>query len=236
MLEKKIRKSLIEIKEQKEKRVIQEQIVKNRISIILENVKCEDDFKKLSNQKQLKISVNLINELGYLQDNGLLLEEDLLDSLKSLFGPTIFSSFTQTFFEPILNKMLTTLGFNDGIFKNFLISSLTSHPSEFIDAFKDCKMMTQLLVRSFIEAEVMFLQKKAGLDGPVLNFVRNNFGERSKNNELISNMERTLSGPVCDLLNKFSDNTKKVVNKLKGDSDTNDFVSNPENFFNKLTT
>jgi hypothetical protein len=238
MLEKKIRKTLIEIKEQKEKQVIQEQIVKNRISIILEDVKCEEDFKKLSNQKQLKISVNLINELGYLQDNGLLLEEVLLDSLKSLFGPTIFSSFTQTFFEPILNRILSKIGFGDGVFKNFLVSALTSSPSEFIHAFKDCKSMTQLLVRSFIEAEVMFLQKEAGFDGYVLNFVRNSLGDMSRNNEFSSNMEKAFSGTVCELLDKFSNNTKKAVTRLKDNqtTNTNDLVDTAKRYLNKVTT
>jgi hypothetical protein len=48
MLEKKIKKSLIETKEKKERKLIQETLIKNRLSMIVENVKTIEDFNKLS--------------------------------------------------------------------------------------------------------------------------------------------------------------------------------------------
>jgi len=238
MLKKEIRKSLVEIKEQKEKRVIQEQIVKNRVAIVLEGVKNEKDFKKLSKEKQFRISVNLVNELSYLQNTGLLVEQDLMDSLKSLFGPAAFSGFAQTLFEPILNGILSGLGFGDGFFKNFLISALTSQPSELIHAFKDCKTMTKLLVRSFIEAEVMLLQKEAGLGGYALDFVRNGLGSLSKNVEFISHLEDSFSGSVCELMNKVGEKAENVVSRVKNNAvnNTKELVNNVKGAVNRATS
>ena len=48
MLEKKVRKSLIETKERKEKLLIEETLIKNRLSIILEGVNSDKEFKSLS--------------------------------------------------------------------------------------------------------------------------------------------------------------------------------------------
>ena len=45
MLNKEIRKSLIEAKELKEKKLIGEHLVKQRLSALLEHVKNEDDFE-----------------------------------------------------------------------------------------------------------------------------------------------------------------------------------------------
>jgi hypothetical protein len=214
MLKKEIKKSLLEIKEKKEIRIIEEKIVKNRISIILEDVRTKDDFKKLSKQKQLKMSVSFVNEVSYLQKNGLLSEQNFTSSLSSLFGGSL-NSLGQTIVEPIVGGILSKLGFGDGFFKNFLVSALTTNIPELIKAFGDCKVMTKLLVKSFIEAEVMVLQKESGLEGKALDFVRNGLGQLADNVEIIRNLENSLSGTVCGVLDKYNINTQSAVNKLK---------------------
>jgi hypothetical protein len=76
MLEKKVRKSLIETKEKKEKQLIEESLIKNRFSMLFEGITCEDDFKSLSESKQLKLSVKFIQEMSFLQENGLIVESE----------------------------------------------------------------------------------------------------------------------------------------------------------------
>ena len=49
MLEKKIRRSIIEAKEQKEKRLIKESLIKNRLSVLVEHIQSEEDFNKILN-------------------------------------------------------------------------------------------------------------------------------------------------------------------------------------------
>ena len=51
MLERKVRQSLLEVKEQKEKNLIKETLVKKRLSAIVEHIKTEEDFNNLSENK-----------------------------------------------------------------------------------------------------------------------------------------------------------------------------------------
>ena len=44
MLERKVRKSLMEIKEQKEKNLIKENLVNTRLSVLVESIKSKGDF------------------------------------------------------------------------------------------------------------------------------------------------------------------------------------------------
>ena len=105
MLKKQVRKSLIETKDRKEKLLIEQKLIKNRISIILEGINSEEDFKKLSDRQQLKISVKFIQELSYLQETNLISEQNFGNILSSLFGG-FFGNITQTIMEPIFKKIL----------------------------------------------------------------------------------------------------------------------------------
>jgi len=60
MLERKVKQSLMEVKEQKEKYLIEQKIVKNRLSIIVEHIKSVDDFNNLSQNEKVKLSFNIL--------------------------------------------------------------------------------------------------------------------------------------------------------------------------------
>lgn len=215
MLKKQIKKSLIETKERKEKRLIEESLIKNRISIIFEGIESEKDFKSLSEEKQLKLSLKFIQEVAFLQENGLITEQNLGSLMSQLFGGW-FGNLTQTIFEPMFKKILTPL-FGEGFFTNFLTAYLTSRPSDVIKSFNDCKLMTKLIAEGISEAIVMQVQESQGLTGSGYSFIRNTMGGVLSGSEFISGIEKGLGNTVCGLLGKFSDNAKKVVEKVKGD-------------------
>jgi hypothetical protein len=56
MLEKKIRRSIIETKEQKEKQLIEQHLIKSRLSVLVEHVQSEEEFNKLSENKKIQLS------------------------------------------------------------------------------------------------------------------------------------------------------------------------------------
>ena len=66
MLEKKVRQSLLEVKKQKNKNLIKENLVKSRILVLVEHIKTKDDFNKLSENKKAQLSFNILRELSYL--------------------------------------------------------------------------------------------------------------------------------------------------------------------------
>jgi len=214
MLEKKVRKSLIETKEKKEKLLIEETLIKNRLSIILEGVNSDKEFKSLSEKKQLRISSKFIQELSYLQETKLINEQNLGSLMQSLFGGW-FGNLTQTIFEPMFKKILTPL-FGEGFFTNFLTAYLTSRPSDVIKSFNDCKLMTKLIAEGISEAIVMQIQTSKGLTGSGYSFIRNTMGDVLTGSEFISGIEKSLGNTVCGILGKFSDNAEKVVEKVKG--------------------
>ena len=215
MLKNNIRKSLLETKERKETLLIERKLIENRLSIIVERVKTKESFKTQSKKNQLKISAKFIQELSYLKNVGLLNEANLTNSLQSIFGNS-FGNITETMFEPILNVILKKLGFGDGSFKNFIVSSLTSSPIDLVDAFSDCKVMTKLLVKSIIESQVMVLQNEAGLSGVGLDFMRNTLGSLVNDERMVKELEDKLSMNVCELINNFIDKAESITDTLKG--------------------
>ena len=213
MLNKKIRRSIIETKEKKEKQLIGENLIKSRLSALVEHIQSEDDFNQLSEDKKFQLSYNILSELSYLESTGLLLEFDLASAFKSLFGG-FFGDVTQTVFEPLLGKIIYPL-FGEGYMSNFIISYLTKRPSEVIKSMSDCKLMTKLIAQSIVEAMVMSLQRQKGFDAPGYSYLRNALGGLIEGSEFVQGIENSISSTVCGVFNKVGDNVKKVETKLK---------------------
>jgi hypothetical protein len=216
MLEKKVKKSLIETKERKEKKIIEESLVKNRLSMLFEGINSEEDFNSLSEEDKLKLSVKFIQEVSFLYNNGLIVEQDFGGFLKSIFG-NAFGSAAQSMFEPFFGKILSSLGLNDGPFKNIIISYLTTNPAEILRSFSDCKLLTKLISEAIVEGMVMSQQDKSGkYKGFIYDFIRNQLGDLIKSNEFISRLQNGLSDTVCSTMGKFTDKAKQVNDNLKG--------------------
>lgn len=216
MLKKEVRKTLIETKELKEKQLIEHQIVESRLLSIFEGLETKKDYDTLPTSKKVKLTKHFISEINFLSENQLL-SESFLESMKSLFGGS-FESILQTMMEPIVGSVLGTLGIKKGKFRNIMVSLLTSRPSELISSLGNCEMMTKLIVKSFIEAEVMFLQQEAGLDGMVLSFVRNRMGSAAENIELIQKLESNFGHKICEILDRVKSNTENIIKKLQTNS------------------
>jgi hypothetical protein len=125
MIEKKIKKVIKETKEQKEKILIEENLVKNRIFAIVESKEVIDNFEFLPEGKKMKIAKNLIEEIRFLDENNIL-NEQLMDFLGKMFGNSL-SGIVQTAVEPIVNSILGGLGLS-GFFKNALMSFILKDP------------------------------------------------------------------------------------------------------------
>lgn len=213
MLEKKIRRSIIETKEQKERQLIESHLVKSRLSVLVEHIQSEEDFNNLSESKRIQLSFNILQELSYLESSGLLSEQNLSGVFKSLFGG-LFGNVTQTVFEPLIGKLIYPL-FGQGFLSNFIISYLTSRPSEVIRAMSDCKLMTKLVAESVVEGMIMSLQRQKGFDAPGYSFLRNTLADVIKGTGFVSGIENSISNTICSLFGKFADNAEKVKSKLK---------------------
>jgi hypothetical protein len=194
--------------------LIEETLIKNRLSMIIENVKSVEDFNNLSDDKKLKLSIKFLQEMSFLEKNGLLLEIDFSSILKSLFGGA-FGNVTQTLVEPFIEKILGGVGLNQGYIRNFLVSYLTSRPSDIIKSFSDCKLMTKLVAGGIVESIVKTIQEEKGFSAPGYDLIRNTMADVIRNIEFVGGLEKGLENTICSLVGKFTDNAEKVAEKIK---------------------
>jgi hypothetical protein len=202
---KQIRKKLIETKEQKEKSLIEESLVKERLLMIVGN----KNFDELNEQQQLKMSFLLLKELSYLNNNGLI-NEGFGDLLSKLFG-----GFGESLIEKAVNSILGALGFPDGFFKRVIVSAIATKPSELFAAFNDCRALTKVLARSLAEASFTTLQKEKGFGGTGYDTLRNALGGMLEDTKFIQKLEEGLEDTVCSLYNKFFGKAQDLASKVQ---------------------
>lgn len=212
MLEKQIKRAILEEKDKKEKFLIEENLVRSRILMIVESEDNIKNFNKLPKKKQEKIAYSLLEEINFLNENNIL-NEQLMDVLSKLFGNSL-SGIVQTIVEPLVDSLLGKLGLG-GFFKDFITSFLVSDPRRLALALKDCKELTKLIAEALSEALVKMLQKQTGLEGQGYDFMRNALGGAVKETTFITNLENQLSGIVCGVFNGFNKKATDVYNKIK---------------------
>jgi hypothetical protein len=192
MLKKEIKKSILETKEKKEKLLIEQKLVESRIMMIFESKSNIKNFKKLSEQKQQKMAYALFEEIGYLEEQGLM-NEQVWDFLGKIFGNSI-GGIAQTIVEP---------------------SFITSNPLRLAKALKSCEELTKLIAESLTEAVVMMIQREKGLSGQGYTFIRNALGGAVKDYKFVESLEKQLSSTVCSVFDKMNDKASDVYGKLK---------------------
>jgi hypothetical protein len=215
MLEKNIKKVILETKEKKEKLLIEEGLVKSRIMMIVESENNIKNFKSLPKEKQEKIAYKLLEEINYLQETNLL-NEQLMDFLGKIFGNSL-GGILQTVAEPMVNSILGAIGLGDSYFGKFLVSFITSNPARLAKALKSCEELTKLVAESLAEAVFMMIQKQQGLEGQGYTFLRNALGGAVKDYGFVQSIEKQISGIVCELFGKMNNKASGVFDKLKTD-------------------
>jgi hypothetical protein len=215
MLEKSIKKNLVETKEKKEKLLIERKLVESRIETLLGDVKTIKHFNNLTEEKQLRLGFSLCQEIVFLQENKFINEEDLSSLFKGLFGNLFSGGIMNTIYEKIIDKVLFGLGMGEGFFKDFLVSYLTSRPTELARAISDCKLFTKLVVEGLTEAMVKWLQQTTGVNGGLADVLRNTIGATIRDSKTFKqNIEKEFAGTICDLFSKYTSNAKNVLVNL----------------------
>lgn len=211
MIKKDIRKKLVEIKEQKNNLITEQTIVKNRIIAIFGSESNIRNFNSLSESKKRKIGESLSREILIIKKTGLLNESfDLTSVFKNIFG-NMFSSAIETMVEPFINSILSGLGLS-GVFKNFLISILTTNPQTLIKAWGDCRLMTKLISEGIAEALAMQVQEKLGGTSGGYSILRNLLGKTLKEQDFINSLSEQLQNFVCGTFDKIEQKVDKISN------------------------
>jgi hypothetical protein len=216
MVEKSIKKTLVETKEKQEKLLIERRLIESRIENVLGDIKTVEDFNRLSEDKQLRIGFALCQEIVYLQENKFINEEDLASLFKNLFGNLFSGGIMNTIYEKIIDKVLTGLGMGKGPFKDFLVSFLASRPTELVRAISDCKLFTKLVVEGLTEAMVKWLQDTYKVTGGLADILRNTIGATIRDSKTFKeSIEKEFAGTICNLFSKYTSNAENVLSSLK---------------------
>ena len=214
-LKKQIRKKIVETKEQKEKKIIEESLIISRILMVVESEEKVKNYQSLTISERIDLSVDLLEEIGQLQDQGLI-NEGLGDLLNKIFGGA-WSGLLQTFVEPLVNSILSGLGMGDGFFKNSLVSFFTKSPGRLAKALRgDCKELTGLVVESIVEGFAMKLMQDKGMSGGGWVFLRNAINDGIHSTDFVRSLENSMESTICDLFNKLTGKASEVVDKLQG--------------------
>ena len=210
-LEKLVKKNIKEAIDKKESYLIESNIVKNRIDLIIDS-KTISKFDSLPESKKSKIADSLISEIIEINQSGLL-NEDLGDIIKNLFGsalPGVWKSIS----EKIVNSALSALGMEDSFIKQVLVQYISNHPVEAIKSLGDCRMMTEMLVKAILEAAVASKQQQMGKGGPFYDTLRNAIFDYLDSNETVNKLSDALEDLVCNLFGKFTNQAKKLVGSM----------------------
>jgi hypothetical protein len=214
-LKKQIRKKIVETKEQKEKKIIEERLVVSRILMVVESEEKVRNYQSLTISERIDLSVDLLEEIGQLQDQGLI-NEGLGDLLNKIFGGA-WSGLLQTFVEPLVNSILSGLGMEDGFFKNSLVSFFTKSPGRLAKALRgDCKELTGLVVESIVEGFAMKLMQDKGMSSGGWAFLRNAINDGIHSTDFVRSLESSMESTICNLFNKLTGKASEVVDKLQG--------------------
>jgi hypothetical protein len=215
-LKKQIRNKIVETKEIKDKKIIEESLVISRILMVVESADKVKNYKSLSIKERIDLSVDLLDEIATLQEQGLINEQEGLGGMLSKIFGSAWSGLVQTLVEPLVNSILSGLGMNNGFFKNTLVSFFTKSPGRLAKALRgDCKELTGLVVESFIEGIVMKLQDDKGMNSGGWVFLRNALGDGIRSTDFIRSLESSMESTICELFGKLTGKASEVVDKLK---------------------
>lgn len=218
-LNKKIKKKLLETKEQKDRLIIEQEIVRNRIMMIFESEDNLKNWNNLSDEKRFKISCKFLQEVSFQQQNGVI-NEQFMDIIKNIFGSSIGGGLGSAVLEPAVSWVLSGLGMESNTFiKKFVVSFLTKKEG-FWNYLKDCRTLTKGVAEAIAEATAMQVQQSTGQGGFWMDAVRNTLGDwlSPKNDSgFVGGIEKKIEDKICGYWDKATGNAKNVLTKLKGE-------------------
>jgi hypothetical protein len=214
-----LKKTLLEVKEQKENLQIESKIVKNRFSMIVEGKTFENDSDY--------IFESIISEMNYLKAQGYnskVINEGFFSMLQSIFGNSI-KSMPQVFSEYIAQWLMKTLGVPEGTYMGSVVKSLagnlTRDLSNMDKFFTDCRFTSNMIADSLIEGYLTQLQDEKGLGGGTTGFlvsaIRNAVVDSLAEGQdsIVQKLEDMIADFLCPKISKMANVVSDKADDLK---------------------
>lgn len=211
----KIKKRLLEVKENQENLLIERTMIEKRFTFLVESFGPIENYQTLTKSQRQVLSSKILKEIHILQKNNLISEQQfLIDILQNLFKGIGFGTLEGLVVEPFINTLLSKLGLG-GYFKNFLVSFFSTEPSRIVSAFKSCDSLVKLVSEALAEATAMMVQQNKDLGGVGYDILRNAIGKTIKETTFVKEIENGISKIVCDVFDEIYDKAKDVLSKVQ---------------------
>ena len=206
-----IRNKLTVLSENKQKQFISEsKIIKSRFNIISEAKISRDRIAT----KLIEESFDMVN-LGM---NEKLITENLMDTLKSMFGfgaEGVVQFFKEKLAEALLKK-LTPID-TDGWFGGIIVKGIGDIPvgDWFNGKVFKCDYLVPAIAKAVTEEAIDKAKDKAGLTGGFYDILRNSLVQGLEDTSFGQSIERGLSTIICPLLTNVSGKMGDMFNTMK---------------------
>ena len=208
-----LRENLIKVKENKKNLIVEESIIKNRFSVIVEN-------RQLKSKKEKeKFYFDVLVEMKRLNDQGFeskLITESFFDIISGFFGKS-GSGILQTIKEYFGNWLIEKLGVDSGGWiGGTIVKAIGNLDMADIPKLTNCNFTTKLLSKSLAENAVSKLQTAAGLEGTLSNIMRNTLVETlEENSTFMVKIEEALGSVLCPLISNVSGKLEDAATAMK---------------------
>jgi hypothetical protein len=200
-----VKKNLMDAYEKKQAKLIEADICKKRLDLIIENM---EEFKKFNTPKKIGKGFRYLREASQLRKLGLL-NEELGNLFQQIFGKSLDGILTNVS-EPLLTSIFDKIDLPEDI-KTDVVNRIHSKTTELLANMDNCENLTNFLSTQLSEAlaDKIMANKLIGSE-----LIDNSLNELVKGENFKQNISSKLHDNICALFEKFSENAKNLVTKL----------------------
>jgi hypothetical protein len=200
-----IKKTLVETKEKKNNRVIENKLVESRLKFIIEDISV---FNKKTKQVKIKEGFKFLRETAYLKNIGML-NENLSDVFKQMFGNS-FENMLSTVSDPFVGSILNKLSIPQEI-KVSVLETIKQRANELLSNMDNCENLSKFI--SDIVSEIT-MTKMTSKNITGSQFLDSAIVDTMGDDVFRTKLSEKIKEEVCVLFNKYAENAKNLVTKL----------------------
>ena len=200
-----IKKTLVETKEKKNNRIIENKLVESRLKFIIEDISV---FNKKTKQVKIKEGFKFLRETAYLKNIGML-NENLSDVFKQMFGNS-FENMLSTVSDPFVGSILNKLSIPQEI-KVSVLETIKQRANELLSNMDSCENLSKFI--SDIVSEIT-MTKMTSKNITGSQFLDSAIVDTMGDDVFRTKLSEKIKEEVCVLFNKYAENAKNLVTKL----------------------
>jgi len=200
-----IKKTLVETKEKKNNRIIENKLVESRLKFIIEDISI---FNKKTKQVKIKEGFKFLRETAYLKNIGML-NENLSDVFKQMFGNS-FENMLSTVSDPFVGSILNKLSIPQEI-KVSVLETIKQRANELLSNMDSCENLSKFI--SDIVSEIT-MTKMTSKNITGSQFLDSAIVDTMGDDVFRTKLSEKIKEEVCVLFNKYAENAKNLVTKL----------------------